>query len=295
MPRVTKKASDVTAVIPLARLLPEPTDFYRGRRPAHSRVPENVLLFHRTRAADLNRQSTARAFHQRYVLIVPLRGAGRVIANARALPLEPGSCVLIAPFQFHHYTSIACPEIDWLFVTFTYGNPPPADLRTSVCAVQTPFWRDLAELIRCFRNDTDARAADRVAWRLALVLDALEAPALPARQAVVPQDNLLLRVSALTSAHLREPLPIGQLAKQLGLSPSHLRQRFLQIAGMSLGRFQREYRLRCAAELLAAGTANVSEASAACGWDTPYAFSRAFRQYWGRAPKSFALANRPKR
>lgn len=301
MPRMPKKAPVVTAgsedekLAALARALPEPADFYAGRRHSGRQLPDDILLFHRTREAKLNQATGAKAFHQRYVLIVPLRGDGRVIANARTFSLVPGGCMLIAPFQFHHYTAIATPEIDWLFITFTYGNLPPAGLATGIFSIEASFRSDLAELVREFRETGGANRGDRLAWRLALMLDRLSAgaaaePAEPV--APVVREELMLRVSAISAAHLQNPLPVRQLAKELGLSPSHLRQRFQKTAGISLGRFLREFRLRHAAELLATGRANVTEASVACGWETPYSFSRAFRKYWGRPPKSFATGQR---
>ncbi|MDB6113334.1 MAG: AraC family transcriptional regulator [Lacunisphaera sp.] len=293
-----KKASvvptqhDPAKIAGLARALPEPADFYTGHEHTARKLPDNILLFHRTRAADLNNTTEAKAFHQRHVLIVPITGSGRVIANARAIPLSPGRCVLIAPFQFHHYTALSQPKIDWLFVTFTYGNHPLAHAATSVFSTPASFWMDLEELVRDFQDGR--KSADRLAWRLALVLDCLAAASVPQTKPMAPvaREKLLLRVSSLASTHLHEPLPVAQLAKMLGLSSSHLRQRFQETAGISVGRFLREFRLRHAAELLATGQTNVTEAAAACGWDTPYAFSRAFRNYWGRPPKAFALAGR---
>lgn len=280
-------------IIRLARRLSEPADFYQGRVNTEAALPDNILVFHRQRPDQLNKHSDAKAFHQRHVLIVPLRGTGQVIANARAIPLDPGHCALIAPYQFHHYIAISRADIDWLFITFTYGRHPPAMSTTSAFSVEPPFWADLAELIRSFQLQTAGRSSDRLAWRLALLLDSLAvATSAPEGAAPIPKEKLLLLVSRLTSEHLGDPLSVRQLAQKVGLSPSHLRQRFQQIAGISVGRFQREYRLRHAAELLTTGQFNVTEASAACGWDTPYAFSRAFRSYWGHPPKVFALSRR---
>ncbi len=295
-----KKASVVAArghragITRLARALPEPADFYAGCRHRDRGLPDNILVFHRTRAAQLNRSTEAKAFHQRHVLIVPLQGSGRVIASGRSFALSPGRGLLIAPFQFHHYAGVSRPDIDWLFVTFSFSQPPRSPAATSVFSPARPFWTDLEELVRTFQAPPSGRKGDGLAWRLALLLDGLpETSVTPAQPgAPVSQDKLLLRVSALAAEHLHEPLPLGQVARELGISPSHLRHKFQQVAGISVGRFLREFRLRHAAELLATGQTNVSEASAACGWDTPYSFSRAFRNYWGRRPKAFALANR---
>jgi AraC family transcriptional regulator len=294
-----KKASDMPSaasrgeITEIARTLPEPADFYKGVRHSGNDLPDNILLFHRTKAANLNNAKGAKAFHQRYVLIVPLSGSGRVIAGAQSIPLGPGRCLLIAPFQFHHYRAISRKDIDWLFITFTWGSHT-ADASTRTFTTSPAFWLDLRELVRDFRSQHLTRNADRLLWRLALILDHVTESSRSPKQpnAPVMKEKLLLEVCAEASNHLRDPLPVPQLAQKLGMSSSHLRHRFQQIAGISVGRFLREFRLRHAAELLATGQTNVSEASTACGWDTPYSFSRAFRNYWGRPPKSFALAYR---
>lgn len=299
MPRMMKKATDMPGpasraeITEIARSLPEPTDFYKGVRRSGKELPDNILVFHRTKAADLNNAKGAKAFHQRYVLIVPLSGSGRVVAGAQSIPLGPGRCLLIAPFQFHHYRAISRRNIDWLFITFTSGSRA-ADSSTRASTTSSAFWVDLRELVRSFRRQHLTGNADCLSWRLALILDHFTEYTRSPKQpnARVVKEKLLLQVCAEVSNHLREPLPVPQLARRLGMSSSHLRHRFQQIAGISVGRFLREFRLRHAAELLATGQTNVSEASSACGWDTPYSFSRAFRNYWGRPPKAFALAYR---
>lgn len=298
MPRMTKKASKVTeadfpaGLVTAARSLAEPADFYRGRRRTGREVPDNILLFHRRRAAALKDPGIGKAFHQRHVLIVPLAGAGRVVTDSQALALKPGVCALIPPYHFHHYTGFAAAGIDWLFVTFVYAGAAPRRGIPRTLAMSPEAWRMLAAVVRDFEDQQSGASADRLAWRLALLIEELRATQRPKEAGAASGAGLLVKISAVAAERLGQPPSLHELGRLLGLSTSHLRQQFLREAGLSLGRFLREFRLRHAAELLASGRANVSEAAALCGWDTPYAFSRAFRNYWGRTPKTFALANR---
>jgi AraC family transcriptional regulator len=300
MPRMTKKTSKMTeadspaAIVAKARALAEPADFYRGRKRTGHELPDNILLFHRANAAALRNPSIGKAFHQRHVLIVPLVGSGRVVTDMNALALEPGTCALIPPFHFHHYTGFASANIEWLFITFAYATVAPQRGVPVATTATSDFWPLLAAVVRDFEDRHDPASADRLSWRLALLLDQLRGGRRPAKDEGerAAGDQILATVSALAAERLSTPISLDEIARTLGLSASHLRQQFLRAAGVSLGRFLREFRLRHAAEILAAGRANVTEAAAICGWDTPYAFSRAFRNYWGRAPKSFALERR---
>jgi AraC-like DNA-binding protein len=101
------------------------------------------------------------------------------------------------------------------------------------------------------------------------------------------EEQLLLKVHGIVSADFGRHLTTGEIAARAGISDSHLRSLFKKAAGMGLGRFQRALRLQHAALLLTRGGSSVAETADACGWDTPFSFSRAFRKFWGRPPKKF--------
>lgn len=289
MTSLPKKPAKTTApkLARLARSLPEPVDFYAGRRRTDAGLPDNILVFHRRTAAQLAGPGGRQAFHQRHVLIVPLAGSGRVLVDNAAVSLRPGRCLLLPPYRFHHYAGLGRERLDWLFVTFDRPGGPAADPVTARI-VPPAFVAELGAFLEAYARTLPASAGDALAWRLALLLDRL-AGAPPGRAG--DATPLLAAIGRLASA-ATVPRSLTLLARELGLSPSHLRQRFRDETGISLGRFLRESRLQRAAELLASGQANVSQAADATGWGDAYAFSRAFRRYWGRSPKRFALARR---
>lgn len=290
--KVTKPIEAVAGLIPLARGLERPTDYYRGRRHDGRGLPDNILLFHRRGARAMCSEDGARHFHHRTVFIFPLQGSGRIVVNGRAFGLEPGRCALIRPYQFHHFTGFSSGEIDWLIVTFE-GAGVAVD--GTVFKPETErFWTDLACLLEEFREGgAEATGGGiRLACRLTLLLEALSAAATVRaenRGKAGEGEDLLLKVHDLIIADMRRMFSIEEMGRRLGISASHLRARFRKGTGKSLGEFQREVRLQKAAELLTRAGASVAEAGEACGWESPFTFSRAFRRYWGRPPKRFSL------
>jgi transcriptional regulator GlxA family with amidase domain len=93
----------------------------------------------------------------------------------------------------------------------------------------------------------------------------------------------------------REPLGVKELARTLGISPSHLRARFRASCGVSLGRHLRRLRLERACGLLRLGPARVSEVAEQCGFTSIYSFSRAFRTAYGVSPLAYRHGGRPVR
>ena len=291
MTRMTKNLSETPASLSemANRIseLPRVKDFYDGRRHGLPGLPDNILLFGRTSAHELS--SGERHFHHRHVLIIPLDGEGRIVIAGKAYVLSPGRCGLIAPYQFHHYAGFIEEKMAWLFVTFEWSGELPAG------AIFAPregsFWNDSALLLRDYLDENgDLRKS--LGCRLGLLLFALQSlrnAKAEKRTQSSPNEDLILRVHSLIQSEMGRLAPVKEIAKRVGLSPSHLRSKFRAAAGTSLGAFQREMHLQKAAELLAGGNIPVSEVAELCGWESAFAFSRAFRRYWGRSPKQFAL------
>jgi AraC-like DNA-binding protein/quercetin dioxygenase-like cupin family protein len=291
MTRAPKNLSEMPASLPEMAShisqLPRIKDYYDGRRHGLSGLPDNVLLFGRTTARALS--DGVRHFHHRHVLIIPLTGQGRIVIAGKAYVLHPGRCGLIAPYEFHHYAGFAEEEIAWLFVTFEWNGERPAG--SIFIPREASFWNDAALLFRDYLNES-RDLKNNLGCRLGLMLFALQnlRSAKAENRTHSPTDeDLILRVHNLIQSEMGRLTPVQEIAKRAGLSPSHLRSKFRAAAGKSLGAFQREMHLQKAAELLAGGNIPVSEVAELCGWESAFAFSRAFRRYWGRSPKQFAL------
>ena len=271
----------------LVSRLPQPMHQLLGRPATTLVLPDNLVCFQRRASDDLNKPRRGRALHHRFVLIFALRTTVTVCVDDRNLRLREGEGLLVFPFQFHHYTEAERASLSWLFVTFELADAEAlSGLRYRPFPL-TPALRSLAaELVAAYEEE---RAADLPVLLLALLLARLRrlrvsAHAAPAAAAPVP--GLLMRVNQLVQRGGEMP-GLKDLAKSLGISPSHLRARFRASCGVSIGRHLRRLRLEQACGLLRLGPQRVSEIAEHCGFSSIHAFSRAFRAAYGVSPLGY--------
>ena len=79
---------------------------------------------------------------------------------------------------------------------------------------------------------------------------------------------------------------IDHLAKQVGLSRSHLAERFTELVGIPPMQYLAKWRMQIASELLIGG-ASVATVAAEIGYASEAAFSRAFKKMVGASPSAW--------
>jgi AraC-like DNA-binding protein len=83
------------------------------------------------------------------------------------------------------------------------------------------------------------------------------------------------------------PWTVARLARQVGLSRAAFARRFVAATGSSPRRFLAGVRMRRAAELLRATDWGLARVGAAVGYDSEFAFNRAFKRAHGIAPGAY--------
>jgi AraC-like DNA-binding protein len=101
------------------------------------------------------------------------------------------------------------------------------------------------------------------------------------------RDMLLEEINLYVRSHLSQSVTIADIAEHVGYSVSYLRAVFRDRLGVSLGRYMRESRLSEAAQLLQSSDLNVADVSEKCGFESLFAFSRAFRKAYGIPPRAY--------
>ncbi len=271
--------------------LPEPADFYRGVSPAMPVLPGNILLFKRDRPIA----EGLPAFHHRHVLINCLEGQGMVIVDGLVHVLAPGQSLLVFPFQGHHYGRFEPGGVCWLFTTFEFEDE---ELLGSLS--NTPCERDgrdgelLAGLVGAFSAACggDGEGADVLGFRLGELLARLArraafAPGSGTADPSSPRRELVRKVVGFVHERVGRRVSIADVAAHACLSPSRLRTLFREEVGVSLGEFIARNRIDRACALLGRSELNVSQVAAACGFDSIYAFSRAFSRRKGAPPTRY--------
>ena len=265
------------------RRLPVPDDYFSATRSSPSGLwPERILCFARRNGAELRVEPPLRHHHHRCVLTVPWEGRGEVEVDGRRFSLRPGTALLILPFQFHRHLASA-DVLLWQFITFELRLPGaleelrPQPLRR-LEKDDPPL---LAAFLRAWTGPR-SRQGELAPW-LGLMLDRLRRAPLPVggRSRAVVEDSLIARINRHCLPHLHEAFGLKEVAARLGVSESHLRARFRQETGMSLGRHVRRLRLQKAMGLLSQSDLSVTEIAEQCGFEGVFAFSRSFHRFAG--------------
>jgi AraC-like DNA-binding protein len=83
------------------------------------------------------------------------------------------------------------------------------------------------------------------------------------------------------------PWTVESLARCAGLSRAAFARRFAQVLGEPPLSYLTALRMRLAARRFAAGGESMSEVARQLGYDSEFAFSRAFKREWGVAPRAY--------
>lgn len=93
--------------------------------------------------------------------------------------------------------------------------------------------------------------------------------------------------------NLGEALTLDRLSAMAALSKFHFHRRFAEWTGLPVGQYVQAARLKQAAFRLAyRGTASIAEIALDCGYQSPEAFARMFKQQTGQTPTGFRAAPR---
>jgi AraC-like DNA-binding protein len=95
------------------------------------------------------------------------------------------------------------------------------------------------------------------------------------------------RVKEALAERLETPPSLDELAVIAGCAASHLSRTFTQVEGMTLSNWLRRARIDKAADLIASGRCNVSEAALEVGYLSFSHFSRAFSEEKGVPPSQW--------
>lgn len=260
-----------------------------------SLAPENIIFFQRSDSEAMRPEGVSVNFHHRYELVTVLETAAPVRIDRTTYELHPGECALIFPNQFHHFMDVARKRLEWLFITFELHSPAGIGVLQNSPRILDAEGLRLVERLLCeFVAPREAgRDTLAISYLLSRLLQHLRHCAqLPAeRRDLHSSDNIrdliLEGINRYVRQHLHESVTIADLAQDLGYSVSHLRAVFRDRLGVSLGRYMRESRLSQAARLLQTSELSVGEIGERCGFESIYAFSRAFRKSFGFPPRTY--------
>jgi AraC-like DNA-binding protein len=100
-------------------------------------------------------------------------------------------------------------------------------------------------------------------------------------------DGRIFKAIQIMRADLARRWTVAMLAKIVGLSRPAFARRFLRGVGQSPLRYLARCRMELAAELLRGSEAGIAEIAVQVGYDSEFAFSRAFKRHHGVPPGTF--------
>ncbi len=271
--------------------VPVPDDYFKGASGRYVSPPREILLF--TRRNESETMGEGVAMHARFVLCVCIETSGTLMVDGQLLPIKPGQGVLLYPFQQHSFSQFSDDHLFWLFVSFDLSDEKMPALMRGVPFTFTRrervYLHRMIVAFDAYRKEQWPGAYPIASW-LNLLLDALLQRAGGLSPPMEEQsffDDRLRTVVRYIYAHLDQDLDVSDLAHEVHLSSSHLRRVFRETMGVSLGRFMLGARLNHAASLLQETQLSVSAIADACGFETLYAFSRAFKRGRGESPTQY--------
>lgn len=109
---------------------------------------------------------------------------------------------------------------------------------------------------------------------------------------MIPQEyELFSRVIDYARTNLQEGIGVRELAEYMNISVSTLSRRFQQYLHMTPQKLLQQLKVSKACELLESSMLHISEIAYCCGYDSPAAFSRAFKEAKSLSPLRYRKEN----
>lgn len=100
------------------------------------------------------------------------------------------------------------------------------------------------------------------------------------------------KIVEFARSHLSEHVSVGDIARESGMSVATLERRFKEHFQLNPSSFLSQLRVSRACELLRDSPLNITEIAVECGYESPAAFSRAFRREMRQSPSIFRASSR---
>ncbi|MFI6322924.1 helix-turn-helix domain-containing protein [Nonomuraea sp. NPDC050556] len=242
-----------------------------------------------------------------WLLMWTQEGGGLVEQGGARTETRPGDLVVLSSRQEQHYRTAPGqerwrfwwahfqPRTAWLPWLEPHALAPGCYLLRGVGfdRVEQAFLRAAADARWTGHGEPPEPARPEqpvVAEARELVLGAIEEVLLLATTAARPLgggDQRVRRVQALIAAEPAAPHTVASLARAVALSPSRLAHVFSEQTGMTPMRAVRQARVTHAARLLEITDMDVGQVAQACGFVSPFHFSRTFSAELGVSPRDY--------
>ena len=227
--------------------------------------------------------------HENIEFIVAFEGEGYVACDDRQVDVTAGDIICINAYVAHsvhavHNFSSQCLIVDSSFCRLNGIDTTSLHFRERI--------RD-SKLFSLFETLVEAGTSSdpyaSVALRGALLsfmahlASNHRADGMPATP---PPNSIQIAISYM-KYNLARPITLAELSNESGLSRTHFAHRFKDALGMPPLSYLHNLRMERACTMLSETDTPVAEISAACGFESPSYFARAFRKTFGVIPTAY--------
>lgn len=213
--------------------------------------------------------------------------------------VKPGTVFLLFPGEQHAYRPSLDTGWDEYWVGFK-GNYPDMLRRRGVISVNRPFFRVglHASLEECFARIFEIVRAEEPGFQVELGAEVVQLltklHCIVIRHRVSSADEELVSRARLTMhQRIDRPMDTSKFAGELGVSYQTLLTSFKAHTGLSPYQYFLQLKIHRAKELLQDTTTSVKEVAYALHFDSPFHFSRVFKQKTGVSPSTWKRSANP--
>lgn len=231
--------------------------------------------------------------HSMYELTYVDRGALHCVVDGNGYVLRQGQLMLFGPDQWHmQYTDLDT-TARFLTVSFDLDSERPLPLTDRIFPLSSEDAVYPRRIVReTERNDPFSGDAIRCNLKLLLLSvlrdgdDARKRLKTPA--SLNNENSLVSRTLQYVADHVYDKLSVESVAKDVGISASHLTALFHRQMQISPGEYIRRVKLEESKCLIREGNMNFSQIAAALKYSTIHHFSRQFKDNFGITPSEYA-------
>lgn len=272
-----------------------PVDLCKGIPASSAILPENITLFNRKHSNDLHDWSV---IHYRYGILLCLEGEGIAVTDDIQHHLVPQTALVLFPHQPHYYINNHPQKINWWFIQLEMPLTPSFNqLKNTILKISSASMRMIEDLIESYQAQDGAPSAfqqNKITLLTALLLNEFLiadhfTPHYEDTEKTLAhkKSSIINQVNDYISNNLDRPITIENIAKEVTLSPSYLRDMYKKAIGISIHEYINQSKIRKAKKLLEISSLNITEVGTQCGFDTVYSFSRFFKNRVGVSPKRY--------
>lgn len=235
--------------------------------------------------------------HSMYELTYVDRGQLHCVVDGNGYILKQGQLMIFDPHQWHmQYTDL---DVTARFLTIAFdlvGTPAPrmADRVFELSSEEAAYLRRIVHE----SEQRDCYSGDIIRGNLKLLLLSILRNAGGSRRrlqtpvALHNENDLVSRTLRYVAAHVYDKLTVESVAREVGVSASHLTALFHRQMHISPGEYIRRVKLEESKCLIRDGKMNFSQIAAALKYSTIHHFSRQFKDNFGVSPSEYAKSIR---